>query len=201
MVNVIGHIHFGKDKIVNDESLSKAWLRRVKRKERRALSQLDHSAMSASICKQVKQLPLFDQAETIALYRAIDGEADLAKLARYAIAQGKSVVYPKTVAGNPMEFVKADYWVDEKKIPEPVGRKVELKQIDLICVPGIAFDRHGARVGFGQGHYDRTLIRRQCTAIGIAFPFQVCDHIEQDIWDVPLDLVACPNAIFGLDRE
>ena len=29
-------------------------------------------------------------------------------------------------------------------------------------------------------------------------PFQVCDHIEQDIWDVPLDLVACPNAIFGL---
>ena len=120
MVNVIGHIHFGKDKIVNDESLSKAWLRRVKRKERRALSQLDHSAMSASICKQVKQLLLFDQAETIALYRAIDGEANLAKLAHYAHAEGKSVVYPKTVAGNPMEFVKADYWVDEKKIPEPV---------------------------------------------------------------------------------
>ena len=81
----------------------------------------------------------------------------------------QSVVYPKTVAGNPMKFVKADCWVDEKNA-EPVGQIVELKQIDLICVPGIAFDRHGARVGFG--HARSNPHTASCTAIGIAFLFK-----------------------------
>jgi 5-formyltetrahydrofolate cyclo-ligase len=65
------------------------------------------------------------------------------------------------------------------------------EEIDLVIVPGVAFDEHRNRIGFGAGFYDRFLesVRPSCAKIGIAFEFQIYDEVPVEEHDIPLDLV------------
>lgn len=64
----------------------------------------------------------------------------------------------------------------------------DYEQIDLILVPGMAFDRHGHRLGRGKGYYDRFLSQaKDCYKIGVCFPFQLVDEVPTDEHDVRMD--------------
>lgn len=84
-------------------------------------------------------------------------------------------------------------------IPEPVdGIEVPVEKLDIVFVPLLAFDKHGNRVGYGQGFYDRFL--KQCRPdtikIGLSF-FEPIQFIEAQENDVRLDMVATPGRIFN----
>jgi 5-formyltetrahydrofolate cyclo-ligase len=72
---------------------------------------------------------------------------------------------------------------------------------DLILVPLLGFDRRGYRLGYGQGHYDRTLMalraRRPVTAVGLAWACQEVDRIPADAFDQPLDWVVTDKEAIG----
>ncbi|MBF0533205.1 MAG: 5-formyltetrahydrofolate cyclo-ligase, partial [Candidatus Omnitrophica bacterium] len=71
-------------------------------------------------------------------------------------------------------------------------RKLDLDQIDMVIVPGVAFDRNNCRLGRGQGYYDRFLPRlsARTTTVGLAFDFQMLDVIPQiEPHDVPVSCV------------
>lgn len=70
-------------------------------------------------------------------------------------------------------------------IPEPVGSKIAL-HADLHLVPGVAFDRHGGRVGYGRGFYDRFLAEMPAPAWGLAYGFQVLEALPLEAHDVEL---------------
>jgi 5-formyltetrahydrofolate cyclo-ligase len=81
-------------------------------------------------------------------------------------------------------------------IPEPDGFSlvtIMLPAIDIVIVPGVAFDAEGGRVGFGGGYYDCTLAwnrnARRPTLIGLAYDFQIVDRCPTDELDVPVDMV------------
>lgn len=80
--------------------------------------------------------------------------------------------------------------------PSPDNGSVEP---DTIFVPLVAADRHGNRIGQGQGHFDRYLAKLRATrplvAIGLAWECQIADQLPADPWDQPLDYVATPNRI------
>ena len=63
------------------------------------------------------------------------------------------------------------------------------KEIDLIVMPGVAFDRNGHRLGHGGGYYDRFLktMYSKIPRIALAFDFQILPKIPREIWDVPVD--------------
>jgi 5-formyltetrahydrofolate cyclo-ligase len=69
---------------------------------------------------------------------------------------------------------------------------------DLVLVPLLAFDRTGARLGYGQGHYDRTLAalraRRPVSAIGLAFAAQEVACLPAEPHDIPLDGIVTETA-------
>lgn len=75
-------------------------------------------------------------------------------------------------------------------IEEPTGDDVvETSEIDLIIVPGVAFDSEGNRVGRGKGYYDRLLAEARAVKIGVGYDFQLVESIDAEAHDVKVDAV------------
>ena len=75
--------------------------------------------------------------------------------------------------------------------PEAGGSAVSIDEIAAFCVPGVAFDRGGGRIGWGRGHYDATLVKARADAlrIGLAFECQVVDRIDSELHDAPMHVI------------
>jgi 5-formyltetrahydrofolate cyclo-ligase len=81
--------------------------------------------------------------------------------------------------------------VSNLRVPEPdpsTSRKAGMSEIDLILVPGLAFDREGYRLGYGKGYYDRLLAATgSIPTVGIGFQEQMSTgSLPRDAWDVPV---------------
>ncbi|RLF88523.1 5-formyltetrahydrofolate cyclo-ligase, partial [Thermococci archaeon] len=75
-------------------------------------------------------------------------------------------------------------------IMEPREAIDEEVNLDLIVVPGVAFDESGYRLGFGKGYYDRFLRSfRETTKLGLAYEFQVLEEVPRDEGDIPVDFI------------
>lgn len=75
-------------------------------------------------------------------------------------------------------------------IPEPVGKLfTDWEQIDLIVVPGVAFDKQRNRLGRGKGYYDKILKQTRACKIGVCFDFQYLDQVPTEEHDVCMDLI------------
>ena len=84
-------------------------------------------------------------------------------------------------------------------IEEPTGDDIEdIDNIELIIVPGIAYDNRGNRVGRGKGYYDRLLSRTKATKIGIGYDFQLVDEIDSDPHDITMDIVITDSRIINI---
>ena len=81
-------------------------------------------------------------------------------------------------------------------IMEPMGENItDYDKIDLIIVPGVAFDRKKNRMGKGKGYYDRFLIKTKAPKVGICFDFQLFDSIPNDQNDVKMDYIVAENEL------
>ncbi len=125
------------------------------------------------------------------------GEVETGPIIKKALKMGKKVVLPVTLARG--RNIKPVYLRDIKRLEkglcgvyEPRGRlnkkPAELKDIDLVVVPGIAFDTRNNRIGRGKGYYDNFLKRlpKGRTKIGLGFRFQLLDKIPASKRDIPL---------------
>lgn len=150
---------------------------------------------SALIQQRFLALPEFAAARSVALYSPIRGEVATAELFRAVLAAGKRALFPRLV-GSHLEFVvvtELGQLVPGRfGIPEPqAGAPVSLAAIDLMAVPGVAFDRCGHRIGYGQGYYDRLLHRQRhgCCLAGLAFDLQLLAALPAEGHDVRMDLI------------
>ena len=80
---------------------------------------------------------------------------------------------------------------------EPCGTETaDIKKIDAVLVPGIAFDKNGARVGFGKGCYDRFLKNVSAIKIGVCYDFQICEKICDEEHDIKMDFLISENGMY-----
>ena len=87
-------------------------------------------------------------------------------------------------------------------IEGPEGDDVtDISEIELIVVPGIAYDRHGNRVGRGKGYYDRLLASTRATKIGVGYDFQLVDEIDAEPHDVVMDLIVTEHEIIRIPHR
>lgn len=196
--------------------MDKAELRRAVIARRDALDLDLRAAKSAVICARlVELLGRLDAAapHTVAVYAAMGSEVDPAAFAAAAAKRGWRVAYPCMLSAAEaaacgqrmcMRAVAADDASAAPFIAHPArafaatdidsGRFpiVPDETLDMIVVPLVAFDRAGARLGYGGGCYDRCLptLRPDCQIVGIAFEEQRVDHVPTDVHDLPL-----PNII------
>ncbi len=168
----------------------KGELRAVLTQKRKMLQPEYVSAGSADVVQQILALPAFQQAQTVLIYYPIYNEIDLREL--FTLAPDKKYLLPvthrKSIEVRPYEG--ADKMKKGKfGIPEPQTETYKGK-IDLIFVPGVAFDKAGNRMGRGGGYYDRFLRNfRHTTKIGVAYDFQITKTIPTTWNDIKLDKV------------
>lgn len=187
--------------------------------QRNDIPQALREQKSASISSQLaaKLDRLLDSHQggpvTVATYAAMGSEPDPSAFASYAERRGCHVAYPCMLSAAEaaacgqrmcMRAVAADDASAAPFIAHPArafaatdidsGRFpiVPDETLDMIVVPLVAFDRAGARLGYGGGCYDRYLptLRPDCQIVGIAFEEQRVDHVPTDVHDLPL-----PNII------
>lgn len=178
-------------------------LRRDLRAQRAALSAGERVAAAQALVSQIERIAGFLTAPRIAGYWATDGELPLAALPGGVHARGQHWYLPVVRPHRQLWFapwqVGAPLATNRFGIPEPVcaaGQMVPAPELDIVLVPLLGFDRHGHRLGFGGGYYDRSfafLRERSRPArpllIGVAHDFQQVDAFVPEAWDVPLDLV------------
>lgn len=149
---------------------------------------------SAPVMDKVAQLPQFRSARTVLLYWSMDDEVYTHEFVRQWYDK-KRILLPCVDGDNLLlrQYTGPDSMQPGPQfgIPEPVGRLfTELDKIDMIVVPGVAFDRNRNRMGRGRGFYDRLLKSTpNATKVGVAFSFQLFDSIPVEPFDVPMDQV------------
>jgi 5-formyltetrahydrofolate cyclo-ligase len=143
----------------------------------------------------------FQKSETMLFYASFDGEVDTWPMMKRALNLGKKIALPKIIPAQkriiPMLIndLQKDLDSGPYGIKQPLDscRPVEIEELDLVVVPGIAFDRQNRRLGRGGGYYDRFLaeLSPQTPKIGLAFDFQIVDRFPVDTHDVAVTRVIC----------
>jgi len=165
---------------------------------KRNFSEEELALMSQEVFSVLEITGAFNDAKHICIYNSIPGEVLTADF----INQWKEEkeFYLPAIENNEIVLRKIEPGSSFEKsqigVYEPKGNNLEnYDKIDLIIVPGIAFDRKGQRLGRGKGYYDRFLPKTKSTKIGICFDFQLFDQIPVDKWDVKMDIIVSENEL------
>jgi len=173
---------------------------------RRELSPQQVSCQSLALQQRFLALPEFQRAKVLALYAPIHHEVETAAVAAYALATGKTLLYP-AVEGSEMQFRRVRV-LDELipgrfGIPEPAGEAWEPDAADLVVVPGVAFDLSGRRIGYGKGYYDKALHRLEGTGrlVGFCYDFQLFEEIVGEPHDVTMDIIVTELRVVRVNKN
>lgn len=178
--------------------MDKKSLRQSIREMKRTYPAAALDAQSDLLMSRLEAHERFQTAHVVMLFCALPDEPNtLPLLERWA--KHKEFVLP-VVCGDDMIVKryagKASLSVGAYHILEPIGDEFTAhNKIDLIVVPGMAFDRHGHRLGRGKGYYDRFLCQPDLAnayKLGIAFDFQLLDEVPTDTYDILMDEVLIP---------
>lgn len=173
--------------------MDKKEIRREIRELKRQYSLDEKKRMSESVWEQVEQDEIFLKAETILAYWSMDDEVFTHDFV-IRWASEKTFLLP-CVRGNELDI---RYFDGVEKlapgegyaIPEPVGELFEdFDKIDVILVPGVAFDADGNRLGRGKGYYDRILKQTNAYKVGVCFNFQFIEKVPTEEHDVKMNKV------------
>lgn len=180
----------------------KALLRQQLRQKRRQLSSYQQRQASQKLCQRLSKLISYQRAKHIALYWPSDGEIDPSPLLSQALSAGKHCYFPVISEQGTLAFKRFSPRNRQRKnrfgITEPsrFSKNCHAKQLDLVFLPLVGFDRRGARLGMGGGFYDKTFAwkhkhqRRKPQLVGLAHHIQEVNGLTVDSWDIPLIAIA-----------
>ncbi len=182
---------------------SKDALRARMREVRSRLSPERVGEDSGKIAEQLFSLVAFTRARVVGCYMALPHEVQTEEILMQCRRAGKRVCVPaQTQDGS---YLMA--WFDDHEetaqgpwnIPQPKEiRPAHQREVDLMIVPGLAFDRRVRRLGHGGGHYDRLLARCSAVKVGLAFESQIVGEVPVEPRDVPMDFVVTEERIYPL---
>ena len=182
-------------------SNSKSELRKKIRAVLDAMPSEKRAADSAKICAQLREQPVWQNARSVLLFAPMPAEPDIWPLLEEALAAGKIAALPRYhpagkhyVAGQ-VQNLRREIATGAFGIREPAARcpEIPLSRLDLILVPGVAFDLHGRRLGRGKGYYDRLLAGVRGVKCGIAFDEQIVTEVPAGPSDVRMNFMMTPT--------
>ncbi len=179
----------------NKMKTTKQQIRAVLAAKRKALNFQWQEDASADIIEKFLIQDVFKSAKIIGLYKAISGEVSLEPLFSSCWNLGKQTCIPVFNASSQIyemaEITEStDFRAGHYGIQEPISPSIiPLEQIDLIIVPGVAFDLLGNRLGRGGGYYDRMLDKYNGIAAAVAYDFQIIPLVPTDPHDKPVNYI------------
>lgn len=171
----------------------------------RAMDSEQAAEDSRSICQLILREAWWPCSGVLMVYAPISNEPDVAGVIRAGISAGVAVAVPRidwaTGRLEPARIadLEKDLTPSRHGIREPGDRcpAVDLRHIDAVLVPGVAFGERGERLGRGGGFYDRFFARGELRArrVGVAFDFQVVPEVPVGRHDARMDVVVTPSRV------
>lgn len=171
--------------------MDKKELRQIIRSRKKAFSQEELAEKSVLILKKLEGHLLFQNAQNVMLYASLPDEVQTMDFIKKWQSR-KKIILPTIVGDDivPVELTtESNMKIGDFNILEPENQPYN-EDIDIIVIPGMAFDKAGHRLGRGKGFYDRFLAKHPTTkTIGLCFDFQIMENIPIEAHDKPVDEV------------
>jgi len=179
---------------------------------RKAHERSEAATKSREIKFKLFALDNFSNAKIVSFYLSMETEVQTGEMVQEALDMGKKVAVPYIdtetdgLILSEIKDIERELAPGPHKILQPLMeylRPISLNQVDLIAVPGLAFDMRRNRLGFGKGYYDRLLAQKttRTISVGLAFHFQVLEEIPTSSHDVPMDLVITEKGLIGTESK
>ena len=173
--------------------------------KRNSLSEAEIIEKSKKIEDNLFNLEQYKKSKTVMFFVSFNSEVNTHDMIKKAL-KNKTIIVPKVEHHEiePSVIIDFDNLIPARfGILEPIEiMKIVYKNIDMVLVPGIVFDKEGHRIGYGFGYYDRFLRKvTKAKKIGLAFDFQVVDKIPKESHDVPVDMIVTEERIVKCKRN
>ena len=159
--------------------------------------------LSAAIAGNFRTLEIFKSARSVGVYMPLGDEVDITKLRQtpdktFYIPAFNEATGSYRMARLTAELKKGRFGIQEPETPVFAAEG----ELDLIIVPGVAFDRAGRRIGRGGGFYDRLLPQYRAIRAGICFDFQCLKAVPAEEHDIQMDFLVTETKIlkFGMNN-
>lgn len=155
------------------------------------LDDCERAQAAERLFEKLEKLAAFMVADKILVYHSLPDEMPTHSFIEKW--SGRKKFFLPRVNGLNLEILPYDrsrLHLGAFRIEEPDGDDLTpIEEIEMIIVPGIAYDRSGHRIGRGKGYYDRMLAHTKAVKIGVAYDFQIVDDFESDPSDVDMDII------------
>ena len=170
--------------------------------------QPDKEELSRAICERFAGLPAYRDSQTVMCYVHVRDEVRTQRFLEALVGRDKRVVIPYCVGDDLRLFLLEDMaelstgcfgiLEPDQRLRSLQHKHLEAGQIDLVMVPGVAFDIQGGRLGHGRGYYDRLLAeaRPDTPLVALAFECQLFPRIPMGPHDVYMDLVVTEKEVY-----
>ena len=185
----------------------KSRIRQQVLRRRDAIAFAGKKRKDALIQERLFSLPEFHQAKVIFLFASFRSEVLTFPLIEEALRIGKRIILPSVDPANKELRLYEIKDPDELSpgymgIPEPAvpgKREREINDVDLVIMPGAAFDPMGNRLGYGAGFYDRLLsrLKRQIPLIALAYEEQIVDSIPSEPHDIRVHMIVTDKRVIA----
>lgn len=189
-------------------AVAKAGVRRRALAERDRLPPEARAVAAAAVARRIVDLVEWHDARTLGLYVAIGSEVPTRPLLEAALASGKRVAVPRTLVAEHAIALHEVESLDELapgafRVPEPdprVHADVAREDVDVVVVPGVAFDATGHRLGYGRGYFDRFLDGFRGLKVGVTYDALVADALPAEAHDVRMDVLVTERRVIRVAR-
>ncbi len=173
------------------KNMDKAQLRQEMKAARQKMPADSRMGFDRQLQQSLFQHPCWIEAKTIGLTISVGTETNTAGIFKRAWLEGKRTAAPVIERGemvfrgfsNKSELKKASFGLLEPAAGEAVSKDM----LDLLIVPGLAFNDSGYRLGYGGGYFDRYLIDYKGWTVSLVYPFQLVESLPVESFDVPVE--------------
>jgi 5-formyltetrahydrofolate cyclo-ligase len=186
----------------------KAKLRSLFFAKRESLNEFLVKDLSCKISQETFKFLSLQRFAKIAFYMAKGKEVSLSKAIGKSFVNGKKVYLPKTWPRERRltfhrvysfsDLVPGPFGLLE---PNPRNEEADLGSLEVIFIPGLAFDVKGYRLGYGGGFYDRVLRETSALKVGVCYSFQLLESLPVEPHDVPVDLILTEDGIIRCQKS
>ncbi len=195
------------------QSSSRATLRAMLRRRRRAIQGTARAAAAEAVASRIARLRWLVPGLRVGLYLPLREELDCGPLRRLAGARGCRVFLPRVISYRHFRMAFFDgsrpLVTSRYGILEPQGNeRFPVRHLDILFMPLVGFDTRGNRMGMGKGFYDRLLAYRrhrlrwlEPRLVGLAYDCQCVDGLPVQSHDVPLDALVTESTVYHFGRN
>jgi 5-formyltetrahydrofolate cyclo-ligase len=192
---------------MTQDTLAKSDIRKTILDKRNSISPLDIVNNSRIISNSVISTKEYQSSLSVGIYYSIGSEVKTFDIIKHSLENKKEIALPRVIDSTKIQFfkimedkfekikfTKGKYGIFENSISTTI-----IDKIDLLIIPGIAFDLKGYRIGYGKGYYDRFLsLGKSKCIMGLSYESQIINEIPNNEHDIPVDIIITEKRIIRI---